>query len=1225
MAADGSITIDTSMDTKEVLKTLKSLVKNIEDGLTDAEKASKKSFKQIVATADTGLKQMSKVANVALAGIAAGLTALGAAFVSVVKNASAIENATAQFTPLLGSVEKATDLVNELNKTAASTPFQFENIANVANKLLPSMNGNIKKTIDTFRFLGDTAGGSAEKLTTITNGYSKALLKGKVDLESLNMIAEAGVPIFDQMATEIGVSTASLFEMVSAGKVTTSQLTNTFRTMTSEGGIFYNGMEIASQTLTGLQSTLTDNIKLTAAAIGNNLIGSVKDTTKGMIGLVQSFEGVDGFTDKINEMILKFNDWAFANDGLKDSIKRIVSFIKTGFENGVIPALLASIATIKLMSGAMAILNGVMASNPIALVTTAIIGLSTALLIATEKQTGFLSKFKESRDIARKLADGTAEYEDKLRAVQIQLDKNGKQMGSLQAARDRATDPKYKKKWQDQIDALRAEMLQQDILAETIKYEIRVRDDLEKKKQAEIALIAKEKQEKEDLARIEREKQLLLELTAQIEEETAKQREKLNENALAEADKVLLAQEEQALAQEILSKQLQDNYITQEEHSSLLMSSYDRLAETLYGLGFSADEFGEMGDQALFKILQRAKELQKQLDSQDLNIGSSEGVGVADPAGLAAAVAASGVEDPMTIFDQLKYMASEAATGIKAVFSSDIFGDVLGAIVKGVKVAISITSALISEFFDAVSFLAGFTTAGILETLDNTLTGLSNFFLEGGDLYNVSNMFQTAIDWIGDFVDGLMDNKDLILDEIDNIFANISKSVSENKGVFKAIGTFLGELVVVILENLPEFIESGLEILGAVAEGILENIDEMASAAVEIVVSIINYITENLSEIIEVALLIVMAIATGILENLPAIIDAVVEIIPAVIIAIIENLPLIVESILKLIPMIIVALALAIPTLILAVVDAMIDVMDAIKDGITDAPDIAKDMIDGMVEGITTAAAKMWDSVKSVFSDFVDSIKDFFGIHSPSTVFSGFGDNMIQGLIDGILDAGASLWDSVSSVFSGFLENLGDIWDSANDIFGNITDAAAGVVSSVGDVLSSAVDGAVDGVTGLVSDTIDGTKNVASAAGDYLGISDDVSNAIDGTKSVASSVASSAKSAAKKVSSFFGFASGSPYIEEDQIAQIHQGERIIPKTFNESIMSGETMMLSSEAFSSIMAGLSGGMGMPNVGQTTTQAIQLTANITGLIEADGREIARTSFQYIDEFAGVAYGS
>lgn len=45
-----------------------------------------------------------------------------------------------------------------------------------------------------------------------------------------------------------------------------------------------------------------------------------------------------------------------------------------------------------------------------------------------------------------------------------------------------------------------------------------------------------------------------------------------------------------------------------------------------------------------------------------------------------------------------------------------------------------------------------------------------------------------------------------------------------------------------------------------------------------------------------------------------------------------------------------------------------------------------------------------------------------------------------------------------------------------------------------------------------------------------------------------------------------GYAVGSPYIEYDQLAQIHKGEAIIPKTFNEGLQQGDLMMGSTNSF-----------------------------------------------------------
>lgn len=235
--------------------------------------------------------------------VAVGLTAgIGLATVAIKKlttEASKIEDATAGFTPLMGSVEKATELVNRLNKEAATTPFQFEGIASVAKQLLPVMNGSIEDTANTFRMLGDTAGGNIEKLETITRGYTKALLKGKPDMEALNMISEAGVPIFTEMAKSMGVTVEQLFELSKQGKLTNTQLTQTFKNMTSEGGLFFKGMEIASQTLTGKISTMKDNFALLGARLGTAFLPILKS-----------------LTDRATELAQKITAWVDANEGL---------------------------------------------------------------------------------------------------------------------------------------------------------------------------------------------------------------------------------------------------------------------------------------------------------------------------------------------------------------------------------------------------------------------------------------------------------------------------------------------------------------------------------------------------------------------------------------------------------------------------------------------------------------------------------------------------------------------------------------------------------------------------------------------------------------------------------------------------------------------------------------------------------------------------------------------
>lgn len=62
----------------------------------------------------------------------------------------------------------------------------------------------------------------------------------------------------------------------------------------------------------------------------------------------------------------------------------------------------------------------------------------------------------------------------------------------------------------------------------------------------------------------------------------------------------------------------------------------------------------------------------------------------------------------------------------------------------------------------------------------------------------------------------------------------------------------------------------------------------------------------------------------------------------------------------------------------------------------------AQEIIPGIIQGIQDAWAGFKQWWKEKWNSVIDWFKDIFGIHSPSTVFKGFGENIVQGLTDGI-------------------------------------------------------------------------------------------------------------------------------------------------------------------------------------------------------------------------------
>ncbi|NCA80611.1 MAG: hypothetical protein EOM76_10600, partial [Sphingobacteriia bacterium] len=275
------------------------------------------------------------------------------------------------------------ELVQALNIAAAETPFEFEAINKATKQLLPVMNQDIEKTVETFKMLGDTAGGNAEKLDSITRGFTKAMLKGKVDMESLNMIAEAGVPIFTEMATSMGYGKDNMqafFKEISTGKVSTDVLVNTFKKMTSEGGIFFEGMIIASKTTSGVLSTMSDNIKMTAAGIGQKFLPYLKEIALIVI--------------KVSSAILK---WINTGDNLDIMLKTIgytLAIVGSAWIAYTVVTSGAAVVT-GLMTTAMAALNAIMLLNPIGLIVAGIAALIVAGVIVAKNWDLIKYKFQD--------------------------------------------------------------------------------------------------------------------------------------------------------------------------------------------------------------------------------------------------------------------------------------------------------------------------------------------------------------------------------------------------------------------------------------------------------------------------------------------------------------------------------------------------------------------------------------------------------------------------------------------------------------------------------------------------------------------------------------------------------------------------------------------------------------------------------------------------------------
>lgn len=199
-----------------------------------------------------------KGAGVAVAAVGAVTAALGAGVVAGVKYNASIESYQTSFEVMTGSAEKAAEVIDKLKKVGAETPFELPDLADTT-QLLMNYGFSADEAMDKMMMLGDISQGSADKMSRIATAYGQMSSAGKVSLEDVKQMIEAGFNPLQEISESTGESMASLYDRISKGTISVDEITASMQRATSEGGKYFQSMEKQSQTFSGLISTLKGN------------------------------------------------------------------------------------------------------------------------------------------------------------------------------------------------------------------------------------------------------------------------------------------------------------------------------------------------------------------------------------------------------------------------------------------------------------------------------------------------------------------------------------------------------------------------------------------------------------------------------------------------------------------------------------------------------------------------------------------------------------------------------------------------------------------------------------------------------------------------------------------------------------------------------------------------------------------------------------------------------
>lgn len=225
----------------------------------------------------------------------------------------------------------------------------------------------------------------------------------------------------------------------------------------------------------------------------------------------------------------------------------------------------------------------------------------------------------------------------------------------------------------------------------------------------------------------------------------------------------------------------------------------------------------------------------------------------------------------------------------------------------------------------------------------------------------------------------------------------------ENADMAELTTNLLGSTVTVA-ENLLPVVEKILENIGVVVQ----------EKGPEMIEKFVGYAIEKLPQVIELGMKMVLAIVSGLANNLPQIVRSVLDMMATIVKTFVSSLP--------------------------------------------DIVDVGKQIVKGLWEGIKAMGGWIKEKVGSFFSGIVSGVKSKLGIHSPSRVFAGIGENMALGLGEGRDNE----YDSIKRGITGGL-GFGTAQIGAENSFGGQMRSALSSIGNVGGDINIAVQSVLDG------------------------------------------------------------------------------------------------------------------------------------------------------------------
>lgn len=451
MKAKATVTAD-SAQAEEKTSKLKGLIKTLVD----------KVHKVIVDADTTGamanLAALNEKTKKASSGIKSMLTSVGvvnavsAAFNTVKQSVSSafsridtMNQFNRTVTAITGSAESAGIALGQLKDITKGTAYGLD-VAAKATQNFVTRGLDISQATDQVRIWGDAVSfygkGTNEQFENVTDALAKMRTKGKIDMEQLDRLFEAGIDAVGMYAQATGRSSAEVQDDLSYGRISAEEFINTVSTAMQEGTNGVLSVAGAAKEAGASWAGTFDNAKAACARGMQAIIDSIEEALaanglptmkESVANLGKTFEEMAGkvasVMPQVIEKLIWFIDHGDAVVGVITAIaSAFVALKAAGIVGGIIGTIKDRLDEVAKGTSMVGTVMKVLGTGPIPIIIAAVAALVGALVVAYNTSETFRNAVN---NLFGKLGEMTAPFKPILDSLIDSFKKMGEALAPL--------------------------------------------------------------------------------------------------------------------------------------------------------------------------------------------------------------------------------------------------------------------------------------------------------------------------------------------------------------------------------------------------------------------------------------------------------------------------------------------------------------------------------------------------------------------------------------------------------------------------------------------------------------------------------------------------------------------------------------------------------------------------------------------------------------------------